>query len=169
MLRVKQVHGNVVRVVTREGVTATTTAGQPEGDAIVSNAPGLVLAVVVADCVPILLSDRTSGTVAAIHAGWRGTCAGIAIVAVQAMDRTFGTRPEDLVAAIGPSIGPEDYVVGEPLVERLCGRGPRCTCRWRAGSGRRRPPIAGVWICGAPIGISSNAPASGRNRSSPRQ
>jgi YfiH family protein len=123
MLRVKQVHGNVVRVVTREGVTATTTAGQPEGDAIVSNAPGLVLAVVVADCVPILLSDRTSGAVAAIHAGWRGTCAGIATTAVQAMDRTFGARPEDLVAAIGPSIGPEDYVVGETLVDAFAAAG----------------------------------------------
>ena len=123
VLRVKQVHGNVVRVVTREGVTATTTSEKPDGDAIVSNAPGLALAVVVADCVPILLADRRGGAVAAIHAGWRGTCAGIAAEAVAAMSRAFGTRPEDLVAAIGPSIGPEDYAVGESVVGAFAAAG----------------------------------------------
>ena len=123
VLRVKQVHGNVVRVVTRDGVTGTTTSEKPDGDAIVSNAPGLVLAVVVADCVPILLADRTGGAVAAIHAGWRGTCAGIAPAAVGTMRRTFGTRPENLMAAIGPSIGPDDYVVGEALVEAFAAAG----------------------------------------------
>ena len=123
LLRVKQVHGNVVRVVTREGVTGTTTSEKPDGDAIVSNAPGLVLAVVVADCVPILLADRTGGAVAAVHAGWRGTCAGIASAAVETMHRTFGTRPADLVAAIGPSIGPDDYAVGEALIQAFAAAG----------------------------------------------
>jgi YfiH family protein len=139
VLRVKQVHGNVVRVVTRESLTGTTTAEKPDGDAIVSNAPGLVLAVVVADCVPILLADATGGAVAAIHAGWRGTCAGIAAVAVETMRRVFETRPENLVAAIGPSIGPEDYVVGPSLVDAFAaaGHGDLSLARWfsRAPSG----------------------------------
>ncbi len=143
LLRVKQVHGNVVRVVTREGVTAATTSEKPDGDAIVSNAPGLVLAVVVADCVPILLADRDGGAVAAIHAGWRGTCAGIATAAVETMRRTFGTRPENLVAAIGPSIGPEDYVVGEAPVEAFAAAGHdrASLARWF-----RRAPAADGWL-----------------------
>jgi YfiH family protein len=142
VLRVKQVHGNVVRVVTREGVTATTTSERPDGDAIVSNAPGLALAVVVADCVPILLADRTGGAVAAIHAGWRGTCAGIAGVAVATMSRAFGTRPEDLVAAIGPSIGPGDYAVGESVVGAFAaGHDDASLARWF-----RRPASADGWL-----------------------
>jgi YfiH family protein len=123
LLRVRQVHGNVVRVVGRDGVSATTASEKPDGDAIVSNAPGLALAVVVADCVPVLLAARDGSAVAAIHAGWRGTCAGIAIAAVEAMSRAFGTRPADLVAAIGPSIGPGDYVVGESLVDAFVAAG----------------------------------------------
>jgi len=138
LLRVKQVHGNVVRVVTRDGVTGTTTSQKPDGDAIVSNAPGLVLAVVVADCVPILLADREGSAVAAIHAGWRGTCAGIVTAAVEAMNRTFGTRPGNLVAAIGPSIGPDDYVVGESLVAAFvaAGHDDASVSRWF-----RRAPV----------------------------
>jgi len=139
VLRVKQVHGNVVRVVTRDSLTGTTTAERPDGDAIVSDVPGLVLAVVVADCVPILLADRTGGAVAAIHAGWRGTCAGIAGAAVETMSEVFGTRPENLVAAIGPSIGPDDYVVGESLVGAFsaAGHDDQSLARWfsRAPSG----------------------------------
>jgi polyphenol oxidase len=123
LLRVRQVHGNVVRVVRRGDVGVTTTSERPDGDAIVSDAPGLALAVVVADCVPILLADREGRAVAAIHAGWRGTCAGIATAAVEAMSRAFGTRPADLVAAIGPSIGPGDYVVGESLVDAFIAAG----------------------------------------------
>ena len=132
VLRVKQVHGNIVRVVTRDSLSGTITAEKPDGDAIVSNAPGLVLAVVVADCVPILLADRVSGVVAAIHAGWRGTCARIAAVAVEAMREGFGTRPENLVAAIGPSIGPDDYVVGESLVAAFAAAGhdDESVARW---------------------------------------
>ena len=99
----------------------------------------LVLAVVVADCVPILLADRIGGAVAAIHAGWRGTCAGIAAVAVETMSEVFGTRPENLVAAIGPSIGPDDYVVGESLVGAFsaAGHDDQSLARWfsRAPSG----------------------------------
>jgi YfiH family protein len=143
LLRVKQVHGNQVRVVPRGSVAASTTSEKPDGDAIVSNAPGLVLAVVVADCVPILLADRRTGAVAAIHAGWRGTCAGIATAAVESMQRAFGTRPADLVAAIGPSIGPEDYAVGESLVEAFAaaGHAEAERARWF-----RRTPAGEGWL-----------------------
>ena len=90
---------------------------RPEADAVISNQPGLALAVMVADCVPILIADRKHGAAAAIHAGWRGTCARIASTAVDAMRREFGTHPSDLIAAIGPSAGPGDYEVGESLID----------------------------------------------------
>ena len=105
---------------------------KPDGDAIVSNQPGLVLAVMVADCVPILLADSRTGAVGAVHAGWRGTCAGVAPAAIGRLTSEFGTRPGDLIAAIGPSIGPDDYEVGEPLVEafRNAGHSPGDITRW---------------------------------------
>lgn len=115
--RVKQVHGNVVRVLRRGDTEAADPGARPDGDAVVSNVAGLLLAVMVADCVPILLADRATGAAAAIHAGWRGTCARVGSTAVDAMRRHFGTDPSDIVAAIGPSIGPDDYVVGEALID----------------------------------------------------
>lgn len=130
--RVKQVHGNVVRILKRGETSVGDAAARPDGDALVSNEPGLVLAVLVADCVPIVMADRTGGAAAAIHAGWRGTCARIGPAAVAAMRCEFGTDPANLVAAIGPSIGPDDYEVGEPLVEafRQAGHQANDLSRW---------------------------------------
>lgn len=130
--RVKQVHGNLVRVLKRGETSGADAAAKPDGDAVVSNVPGLVLAVLVADCVPILLADRTGGAAGAIHAGWRGTCARIGPAAVETVCRQFGSDPSDLVAAIGPSIGPDDYEVGEALIEafRQAGHGASDLTRW---------------------------------------
>ena len=115
--RVKQVHGNVARVLTRGETGATDGEAKPDGDAVVSNVAGLLLAVMVADCVPIIVADRTSGAAGAIHAGWRGTSARVGPAALDSMRRHFGTEPSDLTVAIGPSIGPDDYEVGEALIE----------------------------------------------------
>lgn len=132
LMRVKQVHGNAVRMLRRGEVPDGAAAMRPDGDAIASNQPGLVLAVMVADCVPILLVDRKQGAAAAVHAGWRGTCAGVAPAALAAMRRDFGTDPEDLMAAIGPSVGPDDYEVGDALIEafRAAGHQSRAVDRW---------------------------------------
>lgn len=116
LIRVRQVHGRQVRVV-RASDGIPDPAVLPDGDAIVSNLAGSVLAVVVADCVPVLLVDPRAGAAAAVHAGWRGTCAGVVTAALEAMVEAWGTRPQDLVAAIGPSIGPDDYQVGEALID----------------------------------------------------
>jgi hypothetical protein len=93
--RVRQVHGNAVRVIARGVAPVGSATEKPDGDAVVSNVSGLVLAVLVADCVPILMADSQGGGAAAVHAGWRGTCAGIAQVAAETMAGRFGTRPED--------------------------------------------------------------------------
>jgi YfiH family protein len=116
LMRVRQVHGNVVRVLKKGEVPDGAGEQRPDGDAIVSNQAGLALAVMVADCVPILVCDPRHGAAAAIHAGWRGTCARIASVAIETMVREFGTDPADLIVAIGPSVGPQDYAVGEALI-----------------------------------------------------
>jgi polyphenol oxidase len=89
------------------------------GDASATNQPGLLLAVQTADCVPILLVDPKHRAVAAIHAGWRGTLARITEKAVGRMQLEFASRPQDLLAAIGPSIGPCCYEVGADFVPKF--------------------------------------------------
>ncbi len=110
-----QVHGAVVAVV-----------GQAEAGRIIEGADGLVtagrgvvLAVHAADCVPLLLADPRRHVVAAVHAGWRGTAAGVSVEAVTVMADRFDCRPEDLRAAIGPCIGPCHYEVDDPVMARL--------------------------------------------------
>jgi YfiH family protein len=90
-----------------------------EGDALLENAPGSVVAVKTADCIPVLLIDERLRAVAAVHAGWRGTAARIAGRAVEAMRERFGTRAEDLHAAIGPGIGKCCYEVGPEVAAQF--------------------------------------------------
>ena len=95
----------------------------PEADAFVSDRADVAVAVRVADCVPLLMADRARGVVAAVHAGWRGTAARAAVAALDALDREFGTKPADVVVAIGPSIGPCCYEVGSELVDAFAAAG----------------------------------------------
>jgi YfiH family protein len=118
LLRLKQVHGNQV-VVARASDGAGRPWRDPEADIILSDDPGVALAVQVADCVPLLIADRATGVVAAAHAGWRGTASNVAGTTVAALHREFGSRPADLVVAHGPSIGSCCYEVGEELLEEF--------------------------------------------------
>jgi YfiH family protein len=109
----RQVHSAIcVQASGRAGVLG-------EGDALLENRPGSVVAVKTADCLPILLVDEGHGAVAAVHAGWRGTVAGIAQRAVEAMHREFGARPGELHAAIGPGIGKCCYEVGPEVAAQF--------------------------------------------------
>ncbi|MEO8369255.1 MAG: peptidoglycan editing factor PgeF [Candidatus Solibacter sp.] len=94
-----------------------------EADALLEDRPGSVVAVKTADCIPVLLADDRLHAVAAIHAGWRGTVAKIAAGAVAEMRLRFGTRPEDLHAAIGPGIGKCCYEVGPEVAAHFGGQG----------------------------------------------
>ena len=90
-----------------------------ETDALVTNQTGICLCVQTADCVPILLFDPVNNVIAAVHAGWRGTVKKIAEVAVQKMVLKYNSSPENIVAAIGPSISPDIYEVGNEVVEEI--------------------------------------------------
>ena len=116
-----QVHGRTVLPV--DHTWTPPRAARPEADALASRNPNVALAVRAADCVPLLIADSRTGAVAAVHAGWRGTAAGIARAAVAALSRRFDAKPEDLVAAIGPSIGACCYEVGSELVDAFAAAG----------------------------------------------
>ena len=90
-----------------------------ETDALVTNQTGICLCVQTADCVPILLFDPINNVVAAVHAGWRGTVKKIVEIAVQKMVVKYNSSPENIVAAIGPSISPDIYEVGNEVVEEV--------------------------------------------------
>ncbi len=111
MVSPHQVHSATVRIVDREH------KGQvcPETDALVTAYPGVLLMLRFADCVPVLFHDPRQQVVGLAHAGWRGTAAGIVGATMQAMTDAFGCRPSDIVAGIGPAIGPCCYEVGDDV------------------------------------------------------
>jgi YfiH family protein len=120
--RVRQVHGCAVSRRDAAGVPAE------EADAVVTARPGLAACVLTADCVPILIGDPRTGAVAAVHAGWRGTLARAAARAVEALQHEFDVHPENLLAAVGPAIGPCCYEVSPDLAERFLAEiGPAAT------------------------------------------
>jgi YfiH family protein len=116
LLTLKQIHSDVIRLFSQPIVVAC------KGDASATNRPGLLLAIQTADCVPILLVDPKRRAVAAIHAGWRGTLARITQKAVGRLQFEFGSKPADLLAAIGPSIGPCCYEVAADFVTKFTGQ-----------------------------------------------
>ncbi|MBC3185227.1 peptidoglycan editing factor PgeF [Corynebacterium sp. zg-331] len=124
----EQLHTNTVTVV--EGPSDEPVAAT---DALVTTAPNLVLAVLVADCVPVLLSDARAGVVAAVHAGRLGTRNGIVPRAVEAMVGC-GAHPRDIHALLGPAAAGESYEVPEAMARDVDGRVPGSYVRTRAGT-----------------------------------
>jgi polyphenol oxidase len=109
-----QVHGDSIKVV-RTAAEADKT--DERHDAIISDISGLLVGVKTADCVPILVGDPQSGAYAAVHAGWRGTAASIAAKAVRRMAELYGSRPCEMIAAIGPAATCRRYEVGADVIE----------------------------------------------------
>jgi len=114
---VRQIHSNRVILADRAG-----DLGQ--ADALISNTPGLSLAVRTADCLPILIADPENRAIAAVHAGWRGTVQQILGETIRAMSDQFGSRSKDLLIAIGPAIGACCYEVGPEVGEQFSGMFP---------------------------------------------
>jgi YfiH family protein len=109
-----QVHGAAVARV-RDG-EARGDVARLQADGLCSDVTDLAVAVFVADCIPALLADPRTGAFAAVHAGWRGTVAGVLPAAVRALGDHFGTRPEDVRVALGPAIGRCCFEVGPEVV-----------------------------------------------------
>lgn len=105
----KQVHGTTL-------VRAPLERSGVEADAVWASQPGVAVGVVTADCVPILIAHRSGRFVCAVHAGWRGSAARIAAKSVRALVAATGAKPGDLVAAVGPHIGPCCYEVDAPVI-----------------------------------------------------
>lgn len=91
----------------------------PNTDSLITNVPGICIAVRTADCVPILLFDPVKKVAAVIHSGWKGTIQKISQKTVEIMHQQFGSSPQDIIAGIGPSIGPKVYEVGSEVVEQF--------------------------------------------------
>lgn len=136
----RQVHGAGVRIVTandRGSGAFVLDESVAEGDALVTRDPSAVLAILTADCVPVVLYDPVAGVLGCVHSGWRGTVARVSEAAVAAM-RTLGARPENVIAGVGPGIGADRYQVGADVtaaVEAAFGAGAADVLR-EDGTGR---------------------------------
>ena len=113
LVTLRQVHSDIIRLVEK--------AGEPQlvGDGMITNAPGLLLGIQTADCLPVMLVDPKQRAVGVFHAGWRGTVKRIVEKGVGEMQRCFGTRSGDLKAAIGPGIHGCCYEVGDEVREKF--------------------------------------------------
>jgi YfiH family protein len=117
LVTIRQFHSGMLRVVEAGDGPLETPDGRAvlRGDGMMTNVPGVLLGVQVADCVPVLVADVRRKAVAAFHAGWRGTLARIVERGIGTMRLRYGSRPQDLVAVVGPSIGACCYSVGEEV------------------------------------------------------
>jgi len=139
LARLQQVHGNRVHSigVAYDGSTRI-------GDGMVTGERGIVLAIFTADCVPVLMIDADAGIVGALHAGWRGTLAGIAGEGVSAMV-ALGARSRRICAALGPSIGSCCFEVDAELADRFTSRIPPAAAYCRAGRpGKKHLDLRGI-------------------------
>ena len=114
---VTQVHGAHVAKVGAEA--EPEEVARMHADGLTTNLPGVALGIYTADCIAILMGDSKTGAIAAAHAGWRGTVEGIAAAAAGALTLSFGANPQDLWVALGPSIGPCCFEVGEDVAAKF--------------------------------------------------
>ena len=127
MVGCQQVHGSEVALVRAEDAGRGMYPDRPSmqgADAMVTDAPGIYLMALSADCPPVFLYDPVRKAIGLAHSGWKGTAARIAANAVAEMSRRFGSDPADLIAAVGPGIGPCCYSVGPDVVEAVEGAFP---------------------------------------------
>ncbi|MFZ0638459.1 MAG: peptidoglycan editing factor PgeF [Candidatus Acidiferrales bacterium] len=118
LITVQQIHSDITHVI------SNPPTAPPKGDAIATSAPGLLLSIQTADCIPILLVDPRHRAAAAVHAGWRGTLARVAAKMLGRMQMEFATRPSEVVAAIGPGISRCCYEVGPDVVKEFAAQFP---------------------------------------------
>jgi YfiH family protein len=121
LVSLHQIHSDVVRSF------ATAPTKQCKGDASITSSPGRLVGVRTADCAPVLLVDPQKRAIAAIHAGWRGTLARIVTKTIGHLQMEFGSRPQDLLAAVGPTIGGCCYEVGTEVASAFAAKFPNAS------------------------------------------
>jgi polyphenol oxidase len=119
LVTLRQIHSSLIRKVSARDIGPVGMPAVLKGDGLMTGEPGVLLGIQTADCVPVLVADRKNRAVAAFHAGWRGTVARIVENGVGRMRLEFGSRPEHLIASIGPAIGACCYAVGEEVREQF--------------------------------------------------
>jgi YfiH family protein len=132
-LWLRQVHG--ARVV---DASAVAPGEVPEADAAWTDRPGVACVVLVADCLPVLLATRNGCAVGAAHAGWRGLAAGVVEHTLAAVARAAACEPQDVIAWLGPCIGPQRFEVGSDVLEVFADAPPGCFVPGPAREGRER-------------------------------
>jgi purine-nucleoside/S-methyl-5'-thioadenosine phosphorylase / adenosine deaminase len=149
LVTLRQFHSDVIHLA------GAPCEEAPRADALITNTPGLLLGVQTADCVPILLADTKRRVVAAIHAGWRGTLARIAVKTLGRMSMEFGTEPRLVVAALGPAIGRCCYEVGPEVAQAFTAQFPSAR-EWFDGPfnqvSQGEEPIGLAWLTMMPPG-----------------
>jgi hypothetical protein len=115
LVTLRQIHSSLIRRVSAKDIRENGMPAVLKGDGMMTDEPGVLLGIQTADCIPILVADRKNRAVAAFHAGWRGTLARIVENGVGRMRLEFGSKPEDLIASVGPGIGQCCYAVGEEV------------------------------------------------------
>ena len=121
MVLSKQTHTTNVRVVTEEdkGKGVMRERNYTDVDGMITNVPGICLVTSYADCVPLYFVDPVKKAIGLSHSGWRGTVGKIGKNTVQLMQENFGSKPEDLLAAVGPSVCMDCYEVSEDVIEQF--------------------------------------------------
>ncbi len=131
---VRQVHGVAIHTITKEvHLQAQPLDDQVESDGILTDVPGLVVAVRVADCCGIVLHDAVRRVVGVVHSGWRGTAQGVTTAAITTMQAVFGTSAQDLFVWLSPCASAANYQVGpdvRSVLSKFCEPDPRTKDRW---------------------------------------
>jgi polyphenol oxidase len=164
MVVLRQIHSDIAH-----GIATAKSESTLQGDALFTREPGVLLTIQTADCIPILLADTATRAVAAIHSGWRGTLKRVAEKTLGRMRMGFGTRPEDVIAAIGPGIGGCCYEVGHEVAKEFAAQFPKAR-EWFEGpfdamaSGDNEPNWL-PWLTMAPPGHLPEPPRAYLNLS----
>lgn len=116
---VSQTHSAIVRPITQDSLASD----KPEGDGLVTDMPGAILSVLTADCTPVLFADPEAKVIGAAHAGWRGAAGGILDAVTEAMTG-LGATPDNMIAAIGPTISVANYEVGPDFIDQVIAADP---------------------------------------------
>lgn len=156
IVRCKQVHGTGVAKVSCD------EAGQllDASDALITDTVGLPLQLVFADCTPILLYDRVHHALGVCHAGWRGTVNGAAAATLWAMQASYDTQSSDVLACIGPSIGPASYEVGDDVASFVYAKLNHPDSLFTFPNGPNQRPYFDLWKANAQQLIEAGVPAA---------